>query len=312
MLDFRFNSAKSAIAKVDATVRFVNSCQRRIDAAPKRDWSIAEIDLSKDKEQFIRLTPAQQRVLIAYLQMNAYGESAVEAELSSVKNYFESEFGSDSAPAKFVRNHWIPEEERHAAFSMRYLKEVCGNCSEDSTKRSGRYYQIFDELLRGVMSKLDSDPSPQRALPAIAIYTAFVESTIAVPAFKGLIDALNSESRGEELLPGLRKGIEHFVKDEAHHVGVGKDFIRFCDKVYGRGFVVRYGVGAVLRNALLAIATVNEFFALEKPFPFGIKRGAVLRHALRNISGFFKVLRRNQAADIEPLDNESLPSGYRS
>jgi ribonucleotide reductase beta subunit family protein with ferritin-like domain len=293
--------------------RFNNKTQRRIDVAHKRSWDPFTIDLSKDIGQFSTLNLDQQRVLKRFLIQNLYGEDAVEKELESILNYFKYQYGPDSSFAKFISSIWIPEEASHAAFSKRYLEEVCGVDTRDiDLSGAPKYQRIFDQVLRGAMAKLDTKKRVEHALEAVSIYTAFVENTVAVPAFTALFKALDEIPTYNEqtVLPGLRKGIGHFKADEAHHVGFGKDFLSFCDRQYGRVFVFIHAVKPVIKNMPLAISMLNEFFNREKPFPFKLSKHEVIADAFRNIKSSFNVLsKRNNAQSIDlQLEEESFPA----
>ena len=76
---------------------------------------------------------------------------------------------------------------------------------------------IFGGELQRVMSRLDSDRSPEAFLDAGITYNQFIEGVAAIAGYKGW----NKFFEAFNVLPGLQQGLQLIQRDERRHIAYG-------------------------------------------------------------------------------------------
>jgi len=233
---------------------------------PKHQWNVSDIDLEKDKQDWKNLSPQQKIVTLVVLSQFLHGEENVARDIEPVLHLREREGKTDEAD--FIRT-FIEDEKKHAEFFQRYFDEVINDPTIDLAHyRLKNYSALFDKALPKAMNRLNDESLSDTKL-ASALVKAFItynlvcEGVIAKTAYDGIMQAFKEQN----ILPGLCQGLRHINTDEARHIAYGVMSIRNIIGEYGDTMKVL----ALTKFASLiprSLATVQEIFKLEKPFPF--------------------------------------------
>lgn len=178
-------------------------------------WNPIDIDLSKDKADWEKLTEDQQRQTLQLVLGFQIGEEAVTIDILPLIHVIANEGRLEE---EMFLTTFLFEEAKHTEFFRLFLDEIgqpndlsayTGVGSEDS--------DVFSNILPEVMGKLITDSSPKAVAEASIIYNMFVEGVLAETGyymFQETIGKLN-------LMPGLLKGISYIKRDEARHISYG-------------------------------------------------------------------------------------------
>jgi ribonucleoside-diphosphate reductase beta chain len=117
---------------------------------------------------------------------------------------------------------WLWEEGKHADFFRRFHDEVVGE--EPSVSPRARQLQrlVLEQELPQAMNRLLADPSPAAQARALTTYCLIVEGVLADTGQRVFEEALEAN----DLLPGLRAGLQLVNRDESRHVAYGLHVLR--------------------------------------------------------------------------------------
>lgn len=287
------------------TAREADSAYFRLYSKAKQlHWDPADIDLSADREQWLRIQRdyAAERYAEQILRLTSLfyeGEESVTKTLSPFCSAV-SRAGLGIDKELFLTTQ-LYEEAKHFDFFARYFAEVFqidGSTTAQYITAAPRAVLISD--LEEVTERLrrEEDPARLKATFAEAIthYMGVVEAMLARTGYVGAHDAL--AARG--WLPGLQEGYRLIKRDEGRHVAFG---MRCIAELTTEHPEYRSIVQDVFERHLPnVLATVQEF---DYPQPL-VDLDKLTAYALAQYERFAAAAGLGDGkADIEVFDDES-------
>jgi ribonucleoside-diphosphate reductase beta chain len=259
-------------------------------------WNPSDVDLTRDKEEWARLTDAERDLLLRITALFQAGEESVVLDLLPLLLVaaHEGRFEDELFLTAFL---W--EEGKHTDFFRRFLDEVC-EAGDVTGLETPSYHSLFYDELPKSMAAVLKDESEAAQARALVTYTMVVEGVLAETGYHGYFTALERQG----LLTGLRDALAHIKRDESRHIAYG---------VYAISRLVRndpslWEAVEGRMNELLPVAlgVVEETFALYDPMPFGLELGEFVEYATEQFGKRFARIDRARRGVIEPDDEEAL------
>lgn len=178
-------------------------------------WNPADIDFSKDAEDWQRLSEDEQRSVAGLCAQFIAGEEAVTQDLQPFVAAMAAEgrFGDEMYLTQFVF-----EEAKHTQVFRLWLDAI--GLTEDLhglVEENPGYREIFYRALPESLHALHDDPSPENQVRASVTYNHVVEGTLALTGYYAWHKIC--VSRG--ILPGMQEVIRRIGDDERRHMAWG-------------------------------------------------------------------------------------------
>ena len=253
-------------------------------------WNPSEIDFRQDVEDWRRLTPLEQEVLLHLTALFQAGEEAVTADILPLILTIAAEGRLEE---EMYLTTFLFEEAKHTDFFRRFLDEVAGAHHDLTQYHSPNYRAIVYDALPVAMQRLLADPSPAAQVRAAVTYNMIVEGVLAETGYHAYITALERNS----LMPGQCHGIRLLKQDESRHIAYGIYLISRLMVADAK----LWDVAEATMNELLgpAMGVVADTFAQYPVMPFGLEESDFTDFALGQ---FQKRLDRIERARDATLD----------
>jgi ribonucleoside-diphosphate reductase beta chain len=259
-------------------------------------WNPSDVDLTRDKEEWARLTDAERDLLLRITALFQAGEESVVLDLLPLLLVAAHEGRLED---ELFLTAFLWEEGKHTDFFRRFLDEVC-EAGDVAGLETPSYHSLFYDELPKSMAAVLKDESEAAQARALVTYTMVVEGVLAETGYHGYFTALERQG----LLTGLRDALAHIKRDESRHIAYG---------VYAISRLVRndpslWEAVEGRMNELLPVAlgVVEETFALYDPMPFGLELGEFVEYATEQFGKRFARIDRARRGVIEPDDEEAL------
>jgi len=225
-------------------------------------WNPADIDFSKDIEDWKKLTSTEKDLILRLTAMFQAGEESVTENILPLISAIASEKKLED---EMYLTTFLFEEAKHTEFFRRYLDEVA-ECKIDLTiYHDENYKEIFYDLLPATMNKLYTDKSSKSLLDASLTYNMIVEGVLAETGYHAYFSMLQRNN----IMPGLREGIGLLKRDESRHIAYGVYLISNIvnkDRSLLNHFEERMNI-----LLLVAINIINNIFTNYNIMPFDLK-----------------------------------------
>lgn len=187
-------------------------------------WNPFEIDLERDREQWMAMDAEDQALIYWLLASLMVAEERITTKFSGLV----SAYGSEEE-ATFLTTQQV-DEARHMQFYARFQDEVVASPATVAShvERARRevspaFEQIFDVALVEAHQALVAAPDDLTAKARfVTIYHLILEGTLGLTTFKFATEYLEREG----LLPGFVAGYSRIHHDETRHIGYGVWFLR--------------------------------------------------------------------------------------
>ncbi|MGH7855865.1 MAG: R2-like ligand-binding oxidase, partial [Candidatus Binatia bacterium] len=191
--------------------------------AKKLFWDPADIDYSKDIEDWATL-PEEGRFGVA-LGARGFmvGEEAVTLDILPLVRAISDEGRLEET---IYLTSFALEEAKHVDFFRTWFDAVGFDPSSlptmtygdgQTSYNTGGGQDIFGGELQRVMSRLDTDRSPEAFLDAAITYNQFIEGVAAIAGYKGWSKFFETFPS----MPGLQEGLRLIQRDERRHIAYG-------------------------------------------------------------------------------------------
>lgn len=199
--------------------------QELYDRWERQHWTVQELDLSVDRQQWLSLTEEQAQRRIGTFIGFLHGEVAVTETLHA---YAQAMPRQDQR--LFITTQ-IVDEARHVVFFNRMFGEVLGYGKVTgeqilaSTKEwlGPSYNHLFDDGLWDISERIKRDPeNPSLLTEGVVMYHLLIENILALAFQRSALAAY----RKQGFLPGFRAGFTAVTRDESRHVLFGVGFLR--------------------------------------------------------------------------------------
>jgi ribonucleoside-diphosphate reductase beta chain len=186
-------------------------------------WNPAAIDLSRDAGAWADLPAERRDRLTTLLAGFCVAEDAVAETLTPFADAArEAELASQESLMAWVFFLQRRDEERHSKFFDRVGAEVLG--LEGATPQERRaaarrhvpaaFLELFEERLPAMAEDLAQGKTGLDR--GVSLYHMLLEGVVFDAGQRALLDELE-----DDVLPGVREGIERVARDERWHVGFG-------------------------------------------------------------------------------------------
>lgn len=254
-------------------------------------WNPSEIDLSRDREDWLALTTDEQRILLHLAAMFQAGEEAVTLDLLPLVMTVAAEGRLEE---EMFLTTFLFEEAKHTDFFDRFLREVVGHEGPLEPLIGPSYRTVFYESLPNALKALQNDPSAEAQIRASVTYNLIVEGVLAETGYHGFFSILEQN----HIMPGTIKAIRLLKQDESRHIAYG---IFLLSRLIAEDDA-RWDLLETEMNTLLfpAIAVIGEIFDGYNPIPFNLKPEDFAAYASNQ---FDKRLQRIEKARNQSLDD---------
>jgi ribonucleoside-diphosphate reductase beta chain len=262
-------------------------------------WDPYDVDLSRDRADWLSLTDNQREVLLQLTSLFQAGEESVTLDLLPLLMVVANEGRLEE---ELFLTSFLWEEGKHMEFFRRVLDEVCVETGDLERFHGPSYRRLFYEELPASMAALVDDPSPGAQARAVVTYTMIVEGVLAETGYYSYFESLEQN----DLLPGLRSGVAKLKQDESRHIAYGIYLLARLLAEHDEWDTIETRMGELLP---LAMGVIDESLAGYGELPFGLAPEQFVEYAT---SQFGKRLARLELARTQTLAevvaDESLDS----
>jgi ribonucleoside-diphosphate reductase beta chain len=228
-------------------------------------WDPRSIDFTQDKLDWQRCTDEEREALLLQTALFQAGEEGVTLDLLPLIMAVAQDGHIEE---EMFLTTFLWEEAKHTEFFRRFLDEVAHDHSDLDRFHSPSYRKLFYEELPQTMYALLNDRSPAAQVRASVTYNMIIEGVLAETGYYGYFNMLERNN----ILPGLRAGINLLKRDESRHIAYGVFLIsRLVAQDKQLWSVVETRMNELLP---LALGVVSETDNAEDPDavpPFGIE-----------------------------------------
>lgn len=176
-------------------------------------WNPADIDFSKDIEDWKNLNPEQQNFALTLLSQFIAGEEAVTLDLLPLmKARSEAGFLEE----QMYLTTFVFEEAKHVDFFNLALKSWGGHDDLEQF-HTPMYKKLFYEDFPTTMKALYDDPSPANLVRASATYNLAIEGILAETGYHQWYSIMDENN----ILQGMKQGMRNLQLDESRHIAYG-------------------------------------------------------------------------------------------
>jgi ribonucleoside-diphosphate reductase beta chain len=263
-------------------------------------WNPSDLDLARDREQWLSLSEPQHDVLLRLASLFQAGEESVTVDLLPLIQVVAAEGRLEE---ELFLTSFLFEEAKHVEFFRRFFDEVAG-CGPGGDARdlaayhSPSYRAIVYDALPRAMARLAVDRSPVAQAEASVTYNLIVEGVLAETGYHAFFTILERR----DLLPGVREGIALLRSDEARHLAYGVWLLSRLVAAHGEP-VWQAIEGQMERLLPAALGIVDEAFDAYETMPFELDRAEFLRYATRQFEArLARIGRAREGIVVDAID----------
>ncbi|WP_017582763.1 R2-like ligand-binding oxidase [Nocardiopsis valliformis] len=178
-------------------------------------WNPADIDLSRDAEDWKGLDEAAQTRILRLCALFVAGEEAVTEDLQPFLRAMAAEgrLGDEMYLTQFAF-----EEAKHVQAFRLWLDAIgVRDDLHGFVTNNPAYRALFYEELPGSLEALLDDPSPRNQVRASVTYNHIIEGSLALTGYY----AWNHVCTVRDIFPGMRQIIRRIGDDERRHMAWG-------------------------------------------------------------------------------------------
>ena len=261
-------------------------------------WNPHAIDFSQDRQDWQRLSPLEQDVLLRLTAMFQSGEEAVTLDLLPLIHAIAQEGRLEE---ELFLTTFLADEAKHTDFFDTFLQEVVQTGGDLSRYHLSNYHTIFYQALPEALGRLRDDPSPAAQVRAAVTYNLIVEGVLAETGYHAYLTVLE----GNGILSGQRQGIAHLKQDESRHIAYGVYLIeRLVAAQPGLWEDAQEQMNGLLMPAMGVVQEIFDVYGAS--MPFGLTPEVFTDYALRQFEG-----RLNRIASASEMTLEDVDRRYR-
>lgn len=284
-------------------LRFTSVPMRLFQKGNRLFWNPADIDFSKDAEDWHGL---QDHERLAAIQLATLFEAGEEAVTNDIQPFISAMAEEGRLEDEMYLTQFAFEEAKHIELFRRWLDAI-GETDDlhQHVDDNPGYRTIFYDLLPESMQRLSTDASPAAQVRAAVVYNQVVEGVLALTGYHSWRKA--TTERG--ILPGMQEAVTLIGRDERRHMAWGTFTCRrhiAADNSLWE--VVQDTLNEMLTPALSIIdVTFDRYEAEGIPFPFGITREELTNFATNQFSRRMEVIeaaKNRTVAQVEGAEEE--------
>lgn len=256
-------------------------------------WNPTDIDLSKDKTDWVDLKDDEKDLIWRLLAMFVAGEEAVTLDLLPL---IEAIAREGRIEEEMFLTTFLFEEAKHTDFFRRFLDEVAGAPVNLAHYHTNNYRYIFYDALPEALLGLKEDASPSSQIRASVTYNMVVEGVLAETGYQAFFTMLERN----ELMPGLRKGISLLKQDESRHIAYG---VYLLSRLVAEHSDLWEMLETEMNRLLpFAIGVIGDAFAAYDVVPFGLVEDDFITYAMTQFSKRFTRLEKAKGQSPDELN----------
>ncbi|MDX1672816.1 MAG: R2-like ligand-binding oxidase, partial [Balneolaceae bacterium] len=242
-----------------------------------------------DWESFEEL---EQEVTLHLISLFLAGEESVTEELLPLMLVMAREHRMEE---EIYLTTFLFEEAKHTEFFHRFIDHVIPERPDLTRFHSEPYKKLFYEELPGSMQRLLTDPSSQAQAEASVTYNMIVEGVLAETGYHAFYTMLERN----DLMPGLRKGVELVKRDESRHIAYG---LYLLNRLVQHNPKLWPLIETRMEELLdLSLQIINDIFDRYEVMPFGLTRDEFVEYALGQ---FRKRMRKLESGETLQADDD--------
>ncbi|MEX1312257.1 MAG: R2-like ligand-binding oxidase [Candidatus Sulfomarinibacteraceae bacterium] len=247
-------------------------------------WNPADIDLEKDRDDWLELTGQERETLLHLTTLFAGGEEAVTVDLLPLISVIAAE-GRIEEEVYLTSFLW--EEAKHVDAFHRFLTEVTGDPGDRERFHSPSYRALFFDELPRALNKLREDASPAAQARASVTYNLIVEGVLAETGYH----AYHAMLERNAIMPGMLEMIARLKTDESRHIAYGVHLLSRLVEAHGED--IWMAIQARMAELLpLAIGVISEIFDRYDEMAFGLDLAEFTDFATAQFESRFKRIER--------------------
>ena len=258
-------------------------------------WDPRSIDFSQDILDWQRCTEEEKEALISQTALFQSGEECVTLDLLPLIMTIAQEGHLEE---EMFLTTFLWEEAKHTEFFRRYLDEVAHEKRDLQIYHGPAYRKLFYEELPETMNALLTDRSPTAQIRASVTYNMIVEGVLAETGYYGYYNMLERNN----IMPGLRQGIDYLKRDESRHIAYGVFLIsRLVAENKSLWNVVEERMNELLP---LALGVVQDNDTEQDPNavdPFGMQTSDYVEYATTQFQKRYARIQKAQEQTVEEL-----------
>jgi len=256
-------------------------------------WNPSDIDLSKDKADWLTLKDDEKDLILRLLAMFVAGEEAVTLDLLPLIQVIAREGRIEE---EMFLTTFLFEEAKHTDFFRRFLDDVADTDADLTKYHTDNYRFIFYDALPSALAALEADSSPSAQVHASVTYNMVVEGVLAETGYHAFFTMLERN----DLMPGLRKGISLLKQDESRHIAYG---VYLLSRLVAEHPEEWDTLDMQMNNLLpSAIGVIGDAFAAYDVVPFGLVEDDFVNYAMGQFTKRFERLEKAKGANLDEIN----------
>jgi ribonucleoside-diphosphate reductase beta chain len=209
---------------VEAAQPRLRTPQQLYEDWERSHWSVQDVDLSRDPEQWAAMEERERSLLHWVLSSLMVAEERISTQFCGLVLAQD-----DEEEGSFLATQLV-DEVRHMQFYARFQNEVIRDPTtiaahvEHARQVLGDpFRRVFDGALVQAHERLRMEPANREAkVDFVTVYHMVIEGTLGITASHFLLDFLHDR----ELLLGFADGYGRIAADERRHIAYGTEFLR--------------------------------------------------------------------------------------
>lgn len=254
-------------------------------------WNPSELNFGRDRADWLSLTSGEQTLLLHLTALFQAGEEAVTLDLLPLIMTIANEGRLEE---ELYLTTFLFEEAKHTDFFTRFLEEVAQHQGDMAHFHTPSYRMLFYKALPEALQALRHDSSPTAQVRAAVTYNMIVEGVLAETGYFAYHKILDENN----LMPGVRQGIQLLKQDESRHIAYGIYLLSRLMAVQPELF----DVAQETMNQLLPVGfgIISDIFSQYDPMPFGLQQSDFSDYALNQFQK--RVARIQQSRGVALAD----------
>lgn len=260
-------------------------------------WNPADIDFTRDAEDWTRLSPKEKEMLLRLTTQFQAGEEAVTLDLLPLIQVIAAEGRIEE---EMFLTTFLFEEAKHVDFFHRFFTEVVRDAQPGPEYMTPSYRYVFEEALPAALQALTTDASPAAQVRASTTYNMVVEGILAETGYYAYYKILDTHN----IMPGTREGVTYIKRDESRHIAYG---IYLLSRLMAEDESL-WDVVEETMNGLLpyTLGLISEGFAVYGgDVPFGMSEQDMSEYAMGQFTKRLERVRGSRGLSLEAVAAET-------
>lgn len=225
-------------------------------------WDPVDIDFEQDREDWVALSPLEQKLILHLTAQFLGGEESVTQDLLPLIHAISK---TGRLEEEIYLTSFLWEEAKHVEVFRRFFDEVAQTHEDLSHFHGDNYKVIFHQELPGALAALEDDHGPVALANASVTYNMIVEGVLAETGYHAYARVLSDHG----IMPGMQQVAANLKQDESRHLAFGVYLLSRLTAEHGDE--VWEAIEARMNYLLpFAMGMITETLGSYEKLPFGI------------------------------------------